>query len=217
MFLAIQLVVAGAIYLALGEAGLEKAAVSRLAAAAAPFLAFPIVYAWKFAAAVPALAAESAAVIAELRGRLDRTPVPPSRDLWIDPHQAWRLAAARRGLAVEDDAATAAATVFADLRQYASDGELAVRGRPLWPGDAVAVSPRKPVPTTHWDRHDFDGSAYVGTDAATIRAASTILCGPSSGDNGVRYCDLVLRRTDIERLFPPSAATAKESTFERCP
>ncbi|SKA30919.1 hypothetical protein SAMN02745126_05050 [Enhydrobacter aerosaccus] len=83
-----------------------------------------------------------------------------------------------------------------------------MRGRPLWPGDAVAVSPRKPVPTTHWDRFDFDVAAYLdAADGTTIAAASTILCGPSSGDAGVRYCDLVLRRTDIVRLFAPSTGS----------
>ncbi len=209
MFLAIQLVVAGAIYLGLGEAGLEKAAVSRLAAAAAPFLAFPLVYFWKFVAAVPALAAESAEVIIGLRGELKRKPVPPSQDLWIDPRQAYLLACERIGLAADDDPRSAASTgIFAELRQFASDGELAVRGRPRRLLDRHAVSPRKPVPPSHWERFGFEVAAYVGhADADTIRNACTEREGLSFLDASVRYCDLVLRQADVERLFgkTPSA------------
>ncbi|TAJ37858.1 MAG: hypothetical protein EPO55_17595 [Reyranella sp.] len=213
VFLAMQFVVAIAIWIGLGEVGLEKAAISRLAAAAAPFLGFPIVYLWKFFAAPAALAAAETATIGRLQSELNAKPLPPSQEKWIDPRQAYLLVCRLRGLDDKGDAKGADKFgVFFRMRQYACDGELLVRGRPTSPDAKYAYPPRRPIPAQHWEECDFSSKTYIlKEDRDDIHDASTQRDGLA--DDGiigtysrnrqadVRYFDLAIRQTDVELLF----------------
>ncbi|HZP98615.1 MAG TPA: hypothetical protein VFB13_03695 [Reyranella sp.] len=204
VFLVLQLVVAIAIYAGLGEAGLEKAAPSRVVATAAPFLAFPIVYALKFIKALPALAAADRANIDDLQEQLNAKPKPPSQETWINPHDAYVLACRLRGLdAKSDPTGDRRYQIFEDFRQFAADDELKIRGRPVDGGGSFFIAPLEFVPSEHWRRFGFKEGAYIANDGdvSEVTTEDSLPYGPSIGPRQHPYSDLYLRKSDVERLF----------------
>jgi hypothetical protein len=53
--------------------------------------------------------------------------------------------------------------IFDDFRQFASDGELVVRGRPS-KDDRWFSAPHEFVPADHWREFEFQDGAYIAND-----------------------------------------------------
>jgi hypothetical protein len=129
-------------------------------------------------------------------------PLPASQDTWINPRQAYLLAAQLKGWdSVTDADGRKRWSIFGLLRQYASDGELLIRGRFVSALKIESGSPMTNIPRDHWQTHDFQGPAYIPNDDENyIRFLGTERDG-SNWLSHDRYYDLQIRQSDVERLF----------------
>src|SRR5260370_1955738 len=143
-------------------------------------------------------------------------PLPPSADTWINLHDAYFLSFELRGLTkLTDPEGYRRGPIFDEFRQFASDGELAIRGRPSTHGRRLD-RPMIFVPQLHWQEWSMPADAYIANDESTFMIKtekgaglldSSIIPGRITYEGAVEsphdfpYYDLMLRRSDVERLF----------------